>query len=133
MANHFRSSDIEALRLVASDETDSTRGDSASSGCEPSATGISHIGKADPVQLSHSGKLLAALERIADALERMAPPPGDIVDARYIADRLGCSTEWVAKQAREGRIPTHCIVQGTGNGKPWKFYGGKINKWIESR
>jgi hypothetical protein len=57
----------------------------------------------------------------------------DKVDSCYIADRLGWTTEWVSRQARDGRIPAHCIVEGSGNGKPWKFHRHKIDKWIKDR
>ena len=71
-----------------------------------------------------------SLARIADALD---PPPPDIVGSRYVADRLGCTTVWVAEMVRDGVIPSRCIVPGTGTGKPWKFFRAKIDVWIESR
>ena len=70
------------------------------------------------------------LKRIADAL---APPPPDIVDSVYVARRLGCTTTWIADQARSGDIPQRCIVAGTGRGKPWKFHRRAIDEWVESR
>jgi hypothetical protein len=71
-----------------------------------------------------------SIARIADALD---PPPPDIVDSTYVARRLGCTTTWIADQARSGDIPRRCIVAGTGRGKPWKFHRGPIDEWIESR
>jgi hypothetical protein len=71
-----------------------------------------------------------SLQRIADVLD---PPPSKIVDSPYVADRLGCTTVWVAEMARRGQIPKNCIVPGTGNGKVWKFYRPLIDQWIESR
>ena len=71
-----------------------------------------------------------SVARIADAL---APPPPDIVDSVYVAGRLGCTTTWIADQARSGDIPRRCIVAGTGRGKPWKFHRRAIDEWIESR
>ena len=80
---------------------------------------------------------LATLDRIATALERiadrLAPEPADIVGSGYVAERLGCTTVWVAEMARKGDIPKSCLVPGTGTGKPWKFYRGKIDQWLESR
>lgn len=32
-----------------------------------------------------------------------------------------------------GKIPTSCIVAGTGNGKLWKFYRVRIDAWIKKR
>jgi Helix-turn-helix domain len=55
------------------------------------------------------------------------------VGSRYIADRLGCTTVWVAEMARSGEVPRHCVVPGTGSGKPWKFYRERIDAWIASR
>lgn len=71
-----------------------------------------------------------SITRIADVL---APPPPGIVDSVYIARRLGCTTTWIADQARNGDIPRRCIVAGTGRGKPWKFHREWIDEWIESR
>lgn len=70
------------------------------------------------------------LKRIADALN---PPPPDIVDSVYVAQRLGCTTTWIADQARSGDIPRGCIVPGTGRGKPWKFHRVAIDEWIACR
>jgi hypothetical protein len=68
--------------------------------------------------------------RLADAL---APQPDSIVGTPHVARRLGCSTVWVAELARQGRIPKGCLVPGTGNGKPWKFYRDRIDDWLKSR
>jgi hypothetical protein len=70
------------------------------------------------------------LRRIADALD---PPPPDVVGSPYVAQRLGCTTTWVSDLVRRGAIPSSCLVPGTGNGKPWKFYRSRIDRWIESR
>jgi hypothetical protein len=71
-----------------------------------------------------------SLARIADHL---VPSPAVVVGSRYIADRLGCTTVWVAEMARRGEVPRHCVVPGTGSGKPWKFYRERIDTWIASR
>jgi hypothetical protein len=71
-----------------------------------------------------------SLARIADAL---APRPADVVGTPYLADKLGCTTVWVAEMVRAGEIPKSCVVPGTGNGKPWKFYRDRIDRWVESR
>lgn len=88
--------------------------------------------------------LLSILERIAFALEsisesnqRMAdhfdPSPPDIIGTPYLAGKLGCTTVWIAEMIRSGLIPDNCIVPGTGNGKPWKLYCGRIEAWLKSR
>ena len=74
--------------------------------------------------------IASSLKRIADHVD---PPPPDIVDTTYIADKLGCTLEWVAKMSLKGRIPANCIVPGTGIGKPWKFYRSRIDRWIVER
>lgn len=82
-------------------------------------------------------KLVAAVERQSSSLERLAdrlaPQPGDIVGTPYIAQRLGCTTAWITELIKTGEIPKQCIVEGTGNGKPWKFYRSKIDEWIKGR
>ncbi len=74
--------------------------------------------------------IAASLKRIADHVD---PPPPDIVDTTYIANKLGLTKVWVAEMALNKVIPANCIVPGTGNGKPWKFYRTRIDKWIEMR
>ena len=74
--------------------------------------------------------IAGALKRIADHFD---PPPPDVVDSVYLRKKLGCTTQWIADMARNGVIPAACIVPGTGNGKPWKFYRSKIEKWLEER
>jgi excisionase family DNA binding protein len=75
-------------------------------------------------------RLVAAVERIADRLD---PPAADIVDSRWVADRLGCTTTWIAELVRAGELPRACVVQGTGNGKPWKFHRSKVEEWLAAR
>lgn len=71
--------------------------------------------------------IAGALTRIADHFD---PPPPDVVDSVYVSQNLGCTTTWIADLARNGGIPPSCVVPGTGDGKPWKFYRAKIEKWI---
>lgn len=75
-------------------------------------------------------RLTAALERIAN---RIAPPPAAIVDSRWVADRLGCTTTWVADMVRSGELPRGCVVAGTGNGRPWKFHRAAVERWLATR
>ena len=88
--------------------------------------------------------LLATLERIAIALERLAdchqrlgdhlaPAPLNIVGTPYVANKLGCTTTWIVEMIRNQNLPPNCVVPGTGNGKRWKFYLDRIDKWIASR
>lgn len=71
-----------------------------------------------------------SLRRIAD---RVDPSPPDKVGTDYIAEKLGCTKQWVAQMVSLGKIPANCIVAGTGNGKLWKFYRGRIDAWIRKR
>lgn len=57
----------------------------------------------------------------------------DIVDSNYIAAKLGCTAIWITDLARRGEIPDSCVVQGSGNGKPWKFYKIRIDSWLRAR
>jgi predicted DNA-binding transcriptional regulator AlpA len=76
------------------------------------------------------GNLAVQLGRIAD---HFTPPPADVVGTPYVAQRLGCTTDWIAMMVRDGQIPPSCLVSGTGNGKPWKFRRSAIDQWIEQR
>ncbi len=82
-------------------------------------------------------RLAASAEAIANELRRIAnhfnPQPPDVVDSRYLADRLGCTTTWVADMARSGQIPRSCIVPGTGGGRLWRFYRTKVEEWLSRR
>jgi hypothetical protein len=77
------------------------------------------------------------LRRIADTMgrlaEHLAPEPAAVVGTPHVARRLGCTTVWVAEMARQGQIPRDCLVPGTGDGKPWKFYRSRIDAWLASR
>jgi hypothetical protein len=87
--------------------------------------------------LPHQVATQEVIQTIAGALKRIAdhfdPPPPDVVDSVYLRKKLGCTTQWIADMARSGVIPAACIVPGTGNGKPWKFYRSKIEKRLKER
>jgi hypothetical protein len=72
----------------------------------------------------------ADLRRIADHFD---PPPPDIVDTPYIAAKLGVTTTRIAQMVRENSIPNGCIVPGTGDGRPWKFYRHRMEEWLANR
>ena len=105
------------------------------------ATAIKHS-PSPPLPPPDVGSVLdsiqGALESIATDIKRIATkvapgPEREIVGARYVADALGCSTQWIGEQVRTGSIPKSCIVPGTGKGKPWKFNKAQIDKWIKTR
>ena len=103
------------------------RVEEAASSAGAIAQQISPFQVADPEAIV---TIAGALKRIADHFD---PPPPDVVDSVYVRQKLGCTTTWVAEMARNGDIPASCLVPGTGNGKPWKFYRSKIEKWIKER
>lgn len=70
------------------------------------------------------------IRRVADTL---APSPPQMIGSGYISQKLGCSKAWITEMVRDGRLPKGCVVPGTGNGKPWKFYRREIDRWIERR
>jgi hypothetical protein len=70
------------------------------------------------------------LKRIADHFD---PQPADIVGTAYLANKLGCTSTWIAQMVREGTIPKGCIVPGSGDGRQWKFYRRRIEAWLASR
>jgi len=83
-------------------------------------------------------QLLETLERIAIATQAIAraqrPGPQEpVVGTPFLARQLGCSFVWAAEMARKGEIPKSCILPGTGNGKPWKFYRERIEEWLNKR
>lgn len=57
----------------------------------------------------------------------------NIVDSDHVARMLNCSPTWICDLARRGEIPATCVVLGTGQGKPWKFYRTLIEKWVRDR
>jgi hypothetical protein len=85
----------------------------------------------------HLERIAAALQDLVDVgrriASRVAPEPPDVVGTPYIANRLACTTVWVTDMARNGQIPKNCIVPGTGNGKPWKFYRRGTDEWLDRR
>ena len=75
-------------------------------------------------------RLVLSAERIATGLNPVVP---EVVGTPYLARKVGCTAVWIAQQARDGKIPSSCIVAGTGNGKPWKFHRHELDKWLASR
>lgn len=82
-------------------------------------------------------RLAIAIEECSDDIRRIAdhlcPPPDALVDTNYVAMKLGITKERISQIIKEGGIPKHCIVEGTGNRKPWKFHRRSIDQWIRDR
>lgn len=91
----------------------------------------------DNLLLSTLERMVVALEKLADNHQRLvdhvAPMPPNLVGTPYVAGKLGCTTVWITQLVHSGEIPLRCVVPGTGNGKPWKFYRDRIDAWIKSR
>jgi hypothetical protein len=83
--------------------------------------------------LLHSGDLATTAASASRLADHFSPAPSDILGTPAIARRLGCTTVWVAQLVRKGVIPRNCVVPGSGNGKPWKFFKDKIDAWLASR
>lgn len=82
-------------------------------------------------------RLTEAVEHCSDQLHRLAdhfcPPPDAVVDTQFVATKLNLSIERISQMVRGGEIPKICIVDGTGNGKPWKFHRRHVEEWLRSR
>lgn len=130
-------------RAVSAAFRDSQPGDQA----DPAAVSTRHLtpnGPGHPHSVEPVAEILAVLQRLAIGVEtlngevrrvadHLSPEPGDVVGTDYIAQRLACTQVWVTDMARNGQIPKNCIVPGTGNGKPWKFYRRGIDGWLATR
>jgi hypothetical protein len=90
-------------------------------------------GSSEDTRTTDGGELLRIAEAIEKIAEHIVPEPQAIVGTDYIAERLGCTQTWITDQTRRGEIPRSCCVEGTGNGKPWKYHRKKIDSWIRSR
>jgi predicted DNA-binding transcriptional regulator AlpA len=138
MSDGFRSSNqpehLRAIELTFVESAPARREDPTTARLAALEARIEQIEKTSQQRPDTTGPDLSAivplLTRIADAI---APEPEAIVDSRYVANKLGCTTTWVSEMVRKGDIPRSCVVVGTGNGKVWKFYREKIEAWIASR
>jgi hypothetical protein len=103
----------------------------------PELLGLSAQNPVPPLGLDYHSTFIAVFVDIANSLRRIAeahsPSPTDKVGCDYISNKVGLSSIYVAEMARKGKIPTKCIVPGTGNSKPWKFFRKETDDWIASR
>lgn len=67
-------------------------------------------------------RLAAAVERIADRLD---PPPADIVDSRWVADRLGRTTTWIAEWSGPARFPGRASSRAPATASRGSSAGGR--------
>jgi hypothetical protein len=109
-----------------------TTGQPSINNCLQAALGAVRLGSLTiVVELGpETQRVLADLKRIADHFD---PPPSDIVDTPYIANRLGLTTARIAQLVRSGEIPKACVVPGSGNGRLWKFYRRRMEEWLAKR
>jgi hypothetical protein len=80
-----------------------------------------------------SGHLAAVAQNLTRIADAAAPAKDPVVGTAYVAGKLGCTVTWVSELVRLGRIPRHCVVAGTGDGKPWKFHRHHVDAWLASR
>ncbi|MHB8974567.1 MAG: helix-turn-helix transcriptional regulator [Pirellulaceae bacterium] len=60
--------------------------------------------------------------------------PQEVVGTDYIANRLGCSSQYISRMATEGTIPKACIKVSSGERRQrWKFFRSEIDRWIAER
>lgn len=112
-------------------------------GCDPSSLrldqqpGRESLAPLPDIDSKNLQSIADSLDSLAESAKRIAdhldPPPPDVVDSGYVASRLGCTKVWIASLARSGELPANCIVPGTGNGKPWRFYRSRIDAWLQKR
>lgn len=81
------------------------------------------------VEPDYVSDIRTLLQRIAEHFT-----PQEIVGTDYIANRLGCSSQYVSRMATEGTIPKSCIKVSSGERRQrWKFFRSEIDRWIEGR
>lgn len=77
--------------------------------------------------------LNAQTHAIGSLVATLAPKMPELVGTDYLALRLGCTPQWVAKMAERGEIPKHCIAPKVSGGRIWKFYREKLDAWLRDR
>src|SRR5690606_23691246 len=55
--------------------------------------------------------------------------PAEIVDTRYVAQRLDCTQSLVRRLARSGEIPETCVLVNPSPGEGWRFDRESIDAW----
>jgi predicted DNA-binding transcriptional regulator AlpA len=81
------------------------------------------------VEPGYVSDIRTSLQRIAEHFT-----PQEIVGTDYIANRLGCSSQYVSRMAKEGAIPKSCIKVSSGERRQrWKFIRSEIDRWIDER
>ena len=122
--------------LDAANNAGNTNGQSSINNCVQAAIGAIRLGSLTVV-VELGPKTERALAEVQADLKRLAdhfdPPPSDIVDTPYIAQRLGLTTARIAQLVRSGEIPKSCVVPGSGQGRQWKFYRRRMEEWLTKR
>ena len=67
---------------------------------------------------------------IGNLVATLTPKVPDFVGTDYIASRLGCTTQWVAKMAENGDIPKACIAPKISGGRIWQFHRDAVDAWF---
>ena len=81
--------------------------------------------------------LVAALDAhtraIGNLVATLAPKVPDHVGTDYLARKLGCTPQWVAKMAENGDIPKSCTLPKVSGGRIWRFNRANIDAWLRER
>lgn len=93
------------------------------------------------MEMTAGGNDIAALVAALDAHTRaignlvatLAPKVPDHVGTDYLARKLGCTPQWVAKMAENGDIPKSCTLPKVSGGRIWRFNRANIDAWLRER
>ena len=94
--------------------------------------------KENPQMIAGSSDLAALVAALTDhtraignLVATLTPKVPDFVGTDYIAGRLGCTTQWVAKMAENGDIPEACIAPKISGGRIWQFHRDAVDAWFD--
>ncbi len=77
-----------------------------------------------------TGGIARELRKLRRALRPAEP---EIIGTPEVAKLAGVTTAAVRQWVESGAVPRNCIVPGSGNGTPWRFYRRRILKWLRTR
>jgi len=80
-------------------------------------------------QTAHEADIRLHSQRSGIVQIRSAQP--ELVGTRYVADRLGLTTQRISQMIVSKELPSQLVVRG-GNGNPYKFNRLEIDKWIST-
>ncbi len=63
----------------------------------------------------------------------LRPAEPEIIGTPEVAKMAGVTTAAVRQWVESEAMPGNCIVPGSGNGTPWRFYRRRVVKWLRTR